>query len=204
MASPDNRRGGVVSALALGAALEETERSAVALFIALTAARSQLAGGLLLRYVRGLSTSDRAKLAAFEREWRERVGRPCGPRSQSEFLKPSALAGLWIWSRDFQNRLLKWDWHQVRTTRDKPFVTSDQPVFGQQPAGLNLRLVTFPVSSEVALVMTDGGQFNEARCPESDARAMNRGTIERAGEFIVACGEGFPAYEHLKRRAGRY
>ena len=63
-----------------------------------------------------------------------------------------------------------------------------------------VRLVSFPVSSELALVVTCGGQFNDARDRTNVAVAMNRQTLDRASKFVVACKEIFPGDEFLPRR----
>lgn len=176
--------------LATGESMDKTERSAVAMFIALTAARSPgLMDSVLNAHLNGLAESDRAELEALVKLWCELTGKPYGPNTHSEFLKPSSLGALWLWSLSLRRRLLGWEWHLVRTTRDQPFVTSDRPVLAQWDQTQALRLVTFPVSSEVALIIINGGQFNEARDRSIEACALNRGTMVNATDFIVACNQ---------------
>lgn len=187
--------------LITGGALDANERSAVAFFMALTAARSpEVMSGVMANLLGSLTERDRRELDDLARLWCDWTGRPFGPRSQSEFLKPSSLGAVWKWSQNLRHRLLLWEWHLVHTTRDKPFVTSDRPVFAQWDRDQDLRLVCFPISSEVALVIIAGGQFNEARNRTIEAQAMNRGTMARATEFVVACKESFPADDHLTIR----
>jgi hypothetical protein len=184
--------------LATGEGLDAAERAAVAMFIALTAARSPaLMNSVLNAHLNGLGDPDRAELDALVRLWCEWTGRSYGPNSHAEFLKPSSFGAIWIWSQSLQRRLLQWEWHLVRTTRDQPFVTSDRPVLAQWDRTQDVRLVTFPVSSEVALVIIAGGQFNEARDRSIEARAMNRGTMDGATDFVVACRQNFPCDEYL-------
>ena len=179
--------------MATGGVLDHDERSAVALFIALTAARSpEMMKGVLRSHLDGLAPVESTELDELVRQWCDWTGRPHDSRAHGEFLKPSSFGAVWIWSCSLQHRLLEWDWHLVHTARERPFVTSDRPVFAQWDPGQDTRLVTFPVSSEVALVVIRGGQFNEARDPSVEAAAMNRQTVDRASEFVVACRYGFP------------
>jgi hypothetical protein len=190
--------------LATGGLLDADERSAVALFVALTAARSpEMTNSVMTDHLGNLDTQDRAELDALVKLWCEWTGKPYAPKSHSEFLKPSSLGAIWIWSQSLQRRLLQWEWHLVYTTRDRPFVTSDRPVFAEWDRDQDVRLVTFPVSSEVALVVVGGGQFNNARDRTKEAYAMNRGTMDRATEFVVACKQGFPGDDLLTRQAQR-
>lgn len=188
--------------LATGGTLEANERAAVALFVALTAARSpELMNNVMTQHLGNLAAGDRAELDALVKLWCDWTGKPYSPKSHSEFLKPSSFGALWTWSQNLQHRLLQWEWHLVHTTRDRPFVTSDRPVFAQWDRDQDVRLVSFPVSSEVALVVIAGGHFNEARDRTNEVYAMNRGTMDRASEFVVACKENFPADDYLTRRS---
>ena len=190
--------------LAMTEALDANERSAVALFVALTAARSpELMNSVMTDHLGKLSPGDRAGLDALVKRWCDWTGRRYGPKSHEEFLKPSSFGAIWIWSQSLQRRLLQWEWHLVYTTRDRPFVTSDRPVLAEWDRDQDLRLVTFPVSSEVALIVIAGGRFNEARDRTKEVLAMNRQTMDRATEFVVACKQSFPADEYLTARPGR-
>lgn len=190
--------------LATGRTLDTNERSAVALFMALTAARSpELMGSVMMDHLSNLAAHDRAELDDLVKLWCNWTRKPYGPKSHSEFLKPSSFGAIWVWSQSLQQRLLQWEWHLAHTTRDQPFVTSDRAVLAQWDRDKDMRLVTFPVSSEVALIVIAGGQFNEARDRTKEAYAMNRGTMDRASEFIVACKQSFPGDDYLTRRAER-
>jgi hypothetical protein len=187
--------------LASGGSLDDAERAAVAMFIALTAARSpELISAATEDHLNALADYDRAELDGLVRLWCDWTQRPYDQKAYNEFLKPSSFGGMWLWSESLQRRFLQWEWHFVHTTRDLPFVTSDRPVLLQWDRTHGVRLVTFPVSSEVALVIVAAGQFNEARDRSMEARAMNRGTMDRASEFVVACKESFPGEEYLARR----
>ena len=146
--------------LATGATLDPSERAAVALFIALTAARSpDMMNGVVTQHVGGLAPTARAELDELVKLWCGWTGKLYRSDSHSEFLKPSSFGAIWVWSQSLQRRLLEWQWHLVQTTRDRPFVTSDRPVFAQWDREQDLRLVSFPVSSEFALVVIAGGQL---------------------------------------------
>jgi hypothetical protein len=85
----------------------------------------------------------------------------------------------------------------IQTTRERPFITSDRPVFAQWDREDDVRMVSFPVSSEFALIIINGGKFNEARDPTNEAVVMNRQTLDRARKFVVTCKEAFPGDELL-------
>jgi hypothetical protein len=184
--------------LATGEELDPTERSAVALFVALTAARSpEMMNQVMSQHLGGLAWTDRAELDGLAKLWCSWTGKTFDSKSHSEFIKPSSFGAIWIWSQNLQRRLLEWEWHLVQTTRERPFVTSDRPVFAHWFPDQNLRLVSFPVSSEFALIVINGGEFNEARDRTNEVAVMNRQTLHRATEFVVACIEAFPADELL-------
>lgn len=188
---------------ATGETLDPGERAPVALFIALTAARSpEMMNAVVTRHLGGLAPAARTELDDLVKLWCGWTRKPYDSRSHSEFLKPSSFGAIWVWSQSLQRRLLEWEWHLVRTTKDQPFVTSDRPVFAQWDRAQDVRLVSVPVSSEFALVVISGGQFNEARDRTREVAFMNRQTMHCASEFIVACKEGFPGDDFLKRTPG--
>lgn len=186
--------------LATGEELDSDERSAVALFIALTAARSpQMMNTVMQGHLDRMSEAGREELEGLAKLWCQWTGKLYDSNTQSEFLKPSSFGAIWSWSKNLQNRLLQWDWHLVTTTRSEPFITSDRPVFAQWDQVRDIRLVGFSVSSEVALIITNG-QLDESRDRSQEVPAMNRQTMHLATEFVVACKESFPADDELKRR----
>jgi len=190
--------------LATGGTLDANERSAVALFVAITAARSpEVMNNVMSGHLGELAESDRAELDGLVKLWCQWTGKVYCPTSHNDFLKPSSFGAIWTWSQRLQHQLLQWEWHLVHTTRDQPFVTSDRPVFAQWDREQDVRLVSFPVSSEVALIAIAGGQFNEARDRASEVRAVNSQTIDRATEFVVACNHRFPADDYLTKVAER-
>lgn len=186
--------------LAMGGVLDACERSGVALFIALTAARSpDLMKSVMTEHLRSLAPADRAELDDLVKLWCGWTGKPYDLKSHSEFLKPGSFGAIWVWSQSLQRRLLEWEWHLVQTTREQPFVTSDRPVLAQWDCDQDMRLVSFPVSSEIALIVIAGGQLNTARDRTKEAYAINRQTMDRATEFVVACKETFPGDDFLMK-----
>lgn len=184
--------------LATGELLDLNERAAVALFIALTFARSpDLMNGISTTHIGGLSTAERAELDELVKLWCGWTSKAYDSKSHSEFLKPSSFGAIWVWSQSLQRRLIEWEWHMIQTSRDRPFVTSDCPVFAHWDREQDTRLVSFPVSSEFALVVINGGQLNERRDRANKAATINRHTLDRATEFVVGCKEVFPGVEFL-------
>lgn len=194
----------VFKKLATGGSLDAADKSAVAGFAALTAARSpEMINGATVSHLGGLHAIDRAELDFLVKLWCDWTENPYGPKSHSDFLKPSSFGAIWIWSQSLKHRLLQWEWHLVKTTRDQPFVTSDRPVFAQRDPANGVCLVSFPISSEIALIVISGGKFNDARDPTHEACAMNRQTTHRASDFVVACKAAFPGDESLAPRSER-
>jgi hypothetical protein len=189
--------------LATGEELDADERSSVALFIALTAARCPgLLGSVLEEHLDRLRLADRTRLDDLVRLWCDQIGMPYASYSHTEFLKPSTFGAMWKWALILQDQLLGWEWHLISTARERPYVTSDRPVFAQWEPKQNLRLVSFPVSSLIMLIVIAGGQFNEARHRTNDVIVGNRQTMHRASEFVIACSESFPGNDFLVNNNG--
>lgn len=153
--------------------------------------------GVLATHLEARAEDDRAELDTLVKNWCEHMGNPHDSKSHAEFFKPSSFGAIGVWSKSIQRRLLQWQWHFAHATRDQPFVTSDRAVLMQWDRTHNVRLVTFPVSSEVALVINNGGRFCGDRDPLMNVRAMNRGTMDHATEFVVSCRQRFPCDEYL-------
>jgi hypothetical protein len=190
--------------LATGGTLDTGERVAVALFIALTAARSPgTMNGVATEYLDGLAPAARTELDELVKLWCGWTGKPYDSKSHREFLKPSSFGAIWVWSQSLQCRLLEWQWHLIQTSRDRPFVTSDYPVFAHWDREQDIRFVSFPVSSEFALNIIDGGQLNEGCDRSNMVEAINRRTLLRATDFVVACKESFPGDHSIVGSSGQ-
>jgi hypothetical protein len=189
-----------LKALATGQVLNDEQRAGVAMFIAITAARSPtMMGDALGAHIDCLTLAERAELDEWVGLWSEMANRPLDAKSHAEFLKPGALAAVWVWARDLQRRLLRWQWHMVRTTREHPFVTSDRPAHAEWEGEQGCRLVSFPASSEVALIIISQGQFREPPNAVARANAVNRRTVHGARKFVACWKNSFPGEDGLPR-----
>jgi transcriptional regulator with XRE-family HTH domain len=188
--------------LAMGGDLADADRSAIALFMALTLARlPEMMSGAMTEYLVQIPSPDRSELEELTKWWCKRAGKPYDSKSVAEFLKPGCLSAVWAWSKSLQRRLAHWEWHVLRTSRDRPFVTSDWPVFAQHDLNEGMGVVSFPVSSETALLLIFGGQLNASRDQAGEVRDVNLRTMCRASRFVAACKVTFPGDDALLKRA---
>jgi hypothetical protein len=186
--------------LATAESINDGERSAVAMFIALTAARvPATASESLTNYLQELSETERQEMEHLARLWCKMIGRTYTPNSIGDFCKPSSLGAIWLWAKSLQHRLLEWRWHALATTEDQPFVCSDSPVFAEWDRGQDIRLVSFPVSSTTALIIWSAGEINQSHAAYDDVRAVNLQTMNRSRDFVIACREEFPGDEFLTK-----
>src|SRR5262245_51585673 len=96
--------------LAIGAT-DNADRSAIAMFIALTAARCPgVMKSISLEHVHRLPDSDRAEFDELVQQWCSVNHKPVDASSQYEFLKPDMFGAMWFWCRSLQHRLMQWDW----------------------------------------------------------------------------------------------
>lgn len=190
--------------LATAEALSGEDRSAIALFIPLTAARSpELMSSVISTHIDNLEVEDRYEFAELVKIWCDTVGKDYGAESHHEFLKPSYFGATWEWSRRLHAILLRLEWTVIKTTKDETFVTSDRPVFAQQDPNSERQLVTFPVSTEVSLVMASE-PLDSARDRSREVWTTNRQTMDRASEFVVASKSSFPGDEFLAALGARH
>ncbi len=151
----------------------------------------------MLDYAQKLDDSERQKLDVLTKIWCDCTGQEYETDSNAKFLKPGQFGGVWVWAKSLQHRFLQWQWDIRQTTRDKPFVTSDRPVFMEWDKEQDFRLVSFPVSSEIALIINNVGQLREGPDHEQEVHVLNRQTMDRANDFIVACSDSFPGDDFL-------
>jgi hypothetical protein len=75
-------------------------RSAVAFFVALTAARSpEMMKGVVTEHLASLAPADRGELDDLVKLWCAWTGKPYDSKSHSEFPKPSSFGAIWTWSQ---------------------------------------------------------------------------------------------------------
>jgi hypothetical protein len=113
--------------------LDDSERSAVALFMALTAYRSpQMMAQTMSEYLDRLAPDDRKKWDEAAETRQQEINKSLGSRLNQEYLKPELFSGINEAAPNLQKWLLKHRWHTIRTTTERPFITSDWPVFAQR------------------------------------------------------------------------
>jgi hypothetical protein len=184
--------------MALGEILDDSERASIALFIGLTAARSPaMINETQAQYLQKLSEADRDELLGVTKIWCERSGLLFDSKSLDEFLKPSRFGAIWTWTKSMQHRLLQWNWHTVHASHENPFVTSDHPVFAQWDGKADVRFLSFPISSTVALIVYNAGQLRNDHSAAEYVRAINYQTMAKATDFVVSCQDKFPGSDFL-------
>lgn len=187
--------------LAVNAPLEIEERAHVARFIATTIARCPNMIQAVMQDARRDAPPD--ALAALETEakkWRKKVGLPSKADAVTEFIKPNYLQDMWTWIKSFSERILHWEWNIFEAKPDQPFVTSDYPVFARHFVEDHPAEVTFPVSSRVGLFFIAGGTLNPNIDTSNVVEEINKRTLERAREFVIARHPGFPGDAVLRNK----
>src|SRR6266852_8828148 len=106
--------------------LSEEERNLVALFVGFAAARTRnlIEGVEQKRLVTDPTDEGLLKL------WCETIRKPFTPDTDRQLLRESLFDAVIFCALRWQQRILPWKWHFLKTTRDAPFMTSDWPVFG--------------------------------------------------------------------------
>ncbi|MCH8824805.1 MAG: DUF4238 domain-containing protein [Planctomycetes bacterium] len=180
--------------------LSQNHREAIALFIGVTAVRTPTMMDVTQEaYISSLPTRDLKDLDALVSLWCSITGQsfPDGDDARRKFLMPSLFGAILLWAYSMRDRLLNWKWTFIRSSSDRPFITSDWPVFAQHDEPAETRFVSFPISSEVALLVNSAGTVRQDRNPLEDVRAINRQTMDRASQFIVCRQQSFPGEECL-------
>lgn len=173
--------------------LEEEEKRAVALFIAVTASRNpDLVSRSVSSYFRDLPRPQLAELKLAATQWCRARGVEYDQNTREEFFRPTSFGGMWLWAQNLSARIINWRWYTVRTSADRPFVTSDSPVSASRDDSGSFSLISFPISSERGLVIVEHGAFNIDRDLSCEATVLNHQTIEGASRFIVASRRDFP------------
>jgi len=189
---------GPMKRLAMADSVVPADRPAIAKFIALTAARNpDMINGILGEQLLKASPEKTAEDDDVLAQWCQWTNRRVGPDSRREFFKPGVLGAMWLWSQRLQQRLLGWEWHQFKTTRNQPFITSDATVFAEWDRTQDLRLVTFPISAERALVIIAGGKLNPDRDISIQAQVLNRQAFAKATRFVASPTIEFPGDAYL-------
>jgi hypothetical protein len=176
--------------------LTHIERENIAMFIGVTAARTpSMVKETLDEYFDDLPIDDIAELKDLVKVWCSITGRNYTAKSKNDFMKPSMFRAILIWAASLRDRLIKWNWTFIRTARNRPFITSDSPVLAQKQG--DIRLVTFPISSEISVVICNTSLANKTD-RENDVITMNRGTMQDAKEFVICHMNSFPCDTFIK------
>ncbi len=174
------------------------ERESIAMFIGVTTARTPSAmKDITNRFFSGLPANDIGEVEKNTRLWCSVTNRNYTAKSKEEFLKPSVFGAILVWAASLRTRIIQWNWTFIRTNRDCPFITSDSPALLQKTEN-NIRIVTFPISSEIAVVISNM-ELRANRDSMQDVAAMNRGTLENAKEFVICCKKNFPCDSFLSQ-----
>jgi hypothetical protein len=143
-------------------------------------------------YFENLPEEDIADLDSIAKRWEELVRKPVSGR---DVVKGGFFDALINRGLAWRDRILGFKWHFMHTARHEPFIISDWPVWGHQYE--EWYMVSFPVSSELAMVASDHPHFG---IPDNGIRnviEMNKQTLHRAGRFIACHQESFPGDDLL-------
>jgi hypothetical protein len=172
--------------------LTDEERTLVALFVGFQMARTpNLIEGVEKQHLATNPTDERLlKL------WCQTIKRPFTSDIDSKLLKTSLFDAVVVCALRWQQRILPWRWHFLSTTRDAPFITSDWPSFGNRDD--RYHLLTFPISSEVALLTSDHPDVGVPDRGVENIKIINGRTLNKATRFVVCHKDSFPGDEMLE------
>jgi Protein of unknown function (DUF4238) len=174
--------------------LTEKDRELIALFIGFAGARCrELMNTCETAYFKEMPDEKHADLAEVAALWSDAVKKPLTER---DVVRGGFLDAIHSCALLLRDQILTLTWQFIRTPRQLPFVVSDWPVWRQKFGTFSI--VSFPISSEIALVMSDCPDFGVPDDPIKNVIEMNKQTIDRARSFIVCHQDSFPGDENLK------
>jgi hypothetical protein len=177
--------------------LTEEERRVVALFIGFAAARTRT----LIEGVEQIRQESEPTDESLLRLWSETVNKPLSSDTDRQLFKESILGAAAFSAIRWQHRILSWKWCFVKTGRDEPFISSDWPALGDRHR--NYAVLTFPISSEVALVTGNHPDFGVPDRGVENIKFINGRTLQRATRFVVCHKDSFPGEKFLKDWVGQ-
>jgi hypothetical protein len=65
--------------------------------------------------------------------------------------------------------------------------------------GDDVRLITCPLSSVLAVIIITGGNFNDSNSHNDNVSMLNKLTIAKAERWIACCQQSFPGDEFLDK-----
>jgi hypothetical protein len=185
----------------LPASITAEDKQAIAWFIGITAARlPSMIGTVEKALPHSLPVEDLRDLNLLVNLWCAAIGHRTSDMDEArrDFLKPSVFGAILVWATSIRDRLMQWTWTLVRTTPGDPFITSDWPVFAQRDDLTGIHLVSFPISSEVAFIISNSNAVRQDKASLDHVRAINRQTLHKSSEFVVCLKQGFPGDEYLR------
>jgi len=190
-----------IKALANGEELGDGERRAMAAFIAFTHVRSpDVMKNVIDERIAEFNVGQRVGYEIFTRQWCADFKRPYNPTAIRDYLKRDYLKAVPLYCELKERQLLSWKWHQIRTNRDQPFILSDRPLYAQWDDDDQMGVISFPVSPQVALLLTFGGDVTCEKDRLDQVRDMNKRTIAHAKEFVVGWKPSFPGDDILPEK----
>jgi len=188
----------VLQRIARSRVLNKQDRPILARFIGFTAARSpDLIRNVRISHEKAQSLTCQADFDKLLQQYCTITGQVWGPHIGQQLLHEDALNAAFMWGQSLEYRFLYYNWHLLCTTRHEPFVTSDRPVFAEKELDDSAYLVSLPVSSEVAVLIFDGGSLNPNRDKSREVATINVQTLRRADRFVACCQQTFPGDEIL-------
>ncbi|MCH8879251.1 MAG: DUF4238 domain-containing protein [Planctomycetes bacterium] len=130
-------------------------------------------------------------------EWCDSIESDRGQVNSQDFFKPSLLGAIPTFVHNQFKYLSGAKWHFISTTPDKPFVVSDKPVNAE--LGDDVRLITCPLSSLLAVIIIAGGDYNDSYSHDEEVSMLNMRTIEKAERWIACCQQSFPGDNFLDK-----
>ena len=181
-------------------ALTNKDREYIAMFIGVTTARTPSAmKDTLNKFFSGLPINDVDELEKNTSLWCNVTDKNYTEKSKEDFLKPSIFGAILYWAATLSYRMVKWNWNFLRTNRNNPFITSDCPALLQKTND-DIRLISFPISSEIAVIVSNA----ELRSDRNNIEAVlgiNRRTLQNATEFVICHKKSFPGDDFLSQWA---
>lgn len=182
----------VLKKLARHERVNNNERADLARFIAVTVAINpeNQADAFADRFWE-VNPAKKSEQDAEVAEWCRRIGRKFDDRAHAEYFKGIGFNGLWRWALSLRDRLMQWEWKLLGTSRANPFITSDRPVFLWRDPQRDVQFVSFPISSEMGLVVVSRFGFRDGLDPQKEIAELNRQTMLKATRFVVSCQRHF-------------
>jgi hypothetical protein len=131
--------------------------------------------------------------------WCETINKPFSSDTDRQLMKANLFDSVVFSAVRWQQRILSWKWHFLRTSRDNPFITSDSPALGDRNQVYSM--LTFPISSEVAFLASNHPDFGISDLGVENIKRINERTLYKASRFVVCHKESFPGEEMLKEWA---